>query len=232
MMETKKETKEPQYQIQVETMEKLGPVLLGPTTSHLYRSDPRHLGFLLARYKFCSKVLSGKNSVVEVGSGDGFGSRVVLQEVQSVHGLDFDPLFVEWANDQAKKEGIDSHFSCLDIIKDSIPGTYDAAYSLDLIEHIEKSQDHVYMQNICNALKPEALCIIGTPNVTASPYASKWSVEGHINLKSADELKELMSDYFHNVVIFSMNDEVVHTGYYPMAHYLFGVGSVLKEGSA
>lgn len=24
--------------------------------------------------------------------------------------------------------------------------------------------------------------------------------------------------------LFSMNDEVVHTGYYPMAHYLIAVG--------
>jgi hypothetical protein len=32
-----------------------------------------------------------------------------------------------------------------------------------------------------------------------------------------------MEDYFHNVFVFSMNDEVVHTGYYPMAHYLFAV---------
>jgi len=28
-----------------------------------------------------------------------------------------------------------------------------------------------------------------------------------------------MERHFHNVLIFSMNDEVVHTGFYPMAHY-------------
>ena len=36
-------------------------------------------------------------------------------------------------------------------------------------------------------------------------------------------LKSLLSKYFHNVFIFSMNDEVVHTGFYPMAHYLFAL---------
>ena len=33
-------------------------------------------------------------------------------------------------------------------------------------------------------------------------------------------LKRLMVRYFHDVFIFSMNDEVVHTGYHKMAHYL------------
>jgi hypothetical protein len=37
-------------------------------------------------------------------------------------------------------------------------------------------------------------------------------------------LKALLDIYFENSFIFSMNDEVVHLGYYPMAHYLFGVG--------
>ena len=29
--------------------------------------------------------------------------------------------------------------------------------------------------------------------------------------------------HFHSVFVFSMNDEVVHTGFYPMAHYLLAV---------
>jgi hypothetical protein len=29
-----------------------------------------------------------------------------------------------------------------------------------------------------------------------------------------------MERYFHTVCVFSMNDEVVYTGFYPVAHYL------------
>jgi hypothetical protein len=32
-----------------------------------------------------------------------------------------------------------------------------------------------------------------------------------------------MQRFFHNVFMFSMNDEVVHTGYHKMAHYLFAL---------
>ena len=38
-----------------------------------------------------------------------------------------------------------------------------------------------------------------------------------------------MQQFFHNVFVFSMNDEVVHTGYFPMAHYLLALGCTLKS---
>lgn len=50
----------------------------------------------------------------------------------------------------------------------------------------------------------------------------------HINLYSHERLKGLMCGYFHNVFMFGMNDEVVHTGFPSMAHYLFAVGAGVK----
>jgi len=73
------------------------------------------------------------------------------------------------------------------------------------------------------------VCIIGTPSLESQAYASKASKEGHVNCKSAPDLKELMQRHFHNVFLFSMNDEVVHTGFHPLAHYLFALCSGVKN---
>ena len=59
--------------------------------------------------------------------------------------------------------------------------------------------------------------------IESQKYASKESREGHVNCKSGEELRESLKQYFVNVFIFSMNDELVHTGYTPMAHYLIGL---------
>ena len=67
------------------------------------------------------------------------------------------------------------------------------------------------------------MVIIGTPSLESQKFASKVSEQGHINCKSGKELRDLMLQWFHHVLLFSMNDEVVHTGFYPMAHYLFAV---------
>ncbi len=54
--------------------------------------DPRRLLFVLARYKFVAKMLSGKQRVLEVGCGDAFGTRSVLQEIGAIQGLWTDHL--------------------------------------------------------------------------------------------------------------------------------------------
>ena len=218
------QTREPQYQEQFEAFAERGPVRLGPAASHIWRTDPRRLGIVLARYKFCAKMLSGKDRVLEVGCSDGFAIRVVLQEVGSVHGVDFDPLYVEAARAYAEEEGPRCTFETIDIVRERPAGTFDAAYSLDVIEHIPAEYEHDALANIATALDPDGACLVGTPNVTATPYASRWSQEGHVNMKSGESLRVLMAAHFRNVVLFSMNDEVVHTGFTPMAHYLLAMG--------
>lgn len=221
--------KEPQYAIQFETLRKKGPVNMGPTASHLWRNDPRHLCFLLSRYKFCSKLLAGKKNVLDIGCGEGFGTKIVLQTVGHVHGIDFDPLFIEHARILYSKENLKCSFSVCDITKRKPDkGPYDGVYALDFIEHIKPEAEHKVMTNICSALTEHAVCILGTPNISAQRYAGPDSAKGHINLKDADTLKGLLENYFYNAFIFSMNDEVVHTGFYPMAHYLLGVGVSVK----
>ena len=48
------------------------------------------------------------------------------------------------------------------------------------------------------------------------------------NLKDAP-LKQMLDRRFRNGFLYSMNDEVVHTGFSPMAHYLIAVGVGLKR---
>jgi cyclopropane fatty-acyl-phospholipid synthase-like methyltransferase len=213
--------KEAQNQIQFDNYKK-SAAQLGPYTTHIWRHDPRHLGFLLARYKFVAKMLEGKESALEIGCGDAFGVPVVAQTVKHIHGVDFEPMLME--DNRSRLKGINCSFSVVDITKGRPDGKFDAAYSLDVIEHIPKEIEHKYFENIASVLPKNGIFIMGTPNVTANAYASEASKIGHINLKSHAEIKKTMSQYFENVFVFSMNDEVVHTGYGPMAHYLIGMG--------
>ena len=90
-----KETREPQYNRCLELRDTIGLTSLGLMTNQVWYDDPRRLTFLLARYKFVAKMLAGRRNVGEVGCGDAFGTRVVLQEVPDVTVYDFDPLFIE-----------------------------------------------------------------------------------------------------------------------------------------
>ena len=66
------------------------------------------------------------------------------------------------------------------------------------------------------------------PTLESQKYASKGSKLGHINCKSKKELKKTLSKFFNNVYMFSMNDEVLHTGYDKMSHYIFALANSKK----
>jgi 2-polyprenyl-3-methyl-5-hydroxy-6-metoxy-1,4-benzoquinol methylase len=216
------ESRERQYQAHLTLRDTKGLSRLGLRANAAWHADPKRLGIVLARYKFVAKMLSGKERVLEIGCGDGWASRVVRQEVQSLVGVDFDPVFIEDA-----RSGMESPWSfelrVHDILEGPVAGPFDAAFALDVIEHIPQADEHRFMTNIAASLTSPGVAIIGSPSLESQAYASPLSKEGHVNCKSAPDLKQLMLQHFHEAFIFSMNDEIVHTGFYPLAHYLFAL---------
>ena len=223
-------TREPQYNRCLELRDTIGLASLGLMTNQIWYDDPRRLAFVLARYKFVSRMLSGCRNVGEVGCGDAFGTRIVMQEVQDVTVYDFDPVFIEdirMRQDERWPLKAEVH----DIVEAPLPRRHQALFSLDVLEHIAPEHEHAFVRNMCASLPDNGLLVIGTPSLESQSYASQPSIAGHVNCKSGNELKTFLSDYFRNVFILSMNDEVVHTGFSPMAHYLFAICNDPKSNS-
>lgn len=217
-------TREPQYQFEVDLALREGIARLGIMTNQRWRDDPRGLLFILARYKFVAKMLSGKQRVVEIGCADAFGTRIVQQEVGSVTAIDFDPVFIDDARSRMAAEG----WQCETVIHDILtgpmpPGGFDAAYSLDVFEHITPEKEDLFVGNIARSLVPNGVAVIGSPSLQSQAYASEGSKVGHVNCKDGKDYRKVMERHFANVFLFSMNDEVVHTGFSPMAHYLLAL---------
>jgi SAM-dependent methyltransferase len=217
-------TREPQYQFEVEMALRDGFARLGIVSNQRWRDDPRGLLFILSRYKFVAKMLSGKHRVVEIGCGDAFGTRIVQQEVGAVTASDFDPVFIDDARQRMAAEG----WACETVVHDILtgpvpPGGFDAAYSLDVFEHIPAESENVFVGNIARSLTRSGVAVIGSPSLQSQVYASEGSKAGHVNCKDGRDYRRVMERHFDNVFLFSMNDEVVHTGFTPMAHYLFAL---------
>lgn len=217
-------TKETQYQVCVEAADERGYETLGLRGSESWYQDPKHLVFRLSRYKFVAKMLAGRKHVLEVGCGDAFGTRIVQAEVGKVTAIDFDPVFIDDVKQRmVPRWQFDAHVH--DMLEGPVPGQFDAVYSLDVLEHIEQPKERLFLKNAFGSLDVNGAAIIGLPSLESQPYASVQSKLGHVNCKSAPELKQLMEEFFHNVFVFSMNDEVVHTGFHKMANYVFAIGA-------
>lgn len=196
---------------------------VGPWTSYSLLNDPKHLAFVLSRYKFVAKMLQGRESALEVGPGDGIGLPIVAQSVRKLHAVDWDARLIEGNKRRLADFGNIEH-RCIDLNKQDINIKVDAAYTVDVIEHIAPADEEAFVRRIVRCLHPDGVLITGTPNITASPFASPRSEVQHINLKSMETLEKMTRKYCRNVFMFGMNDEVLHTGFSPMCHYIWSLG--------
>jgi len=204
---------------------------LGEYNTFHYLTDPRRMSFLFARYKFVSKMVDGFKQVLEVGCQECLGAGLVAKSVGRLVATDF---FVSHIESSKKRLGglipnID--FMPHDIMEGpvKIKGGFDAAYCLDVFEHFDPEQVGLFFKNISASLNKNGVLIIGTPSLESQVHASEASRLQHINCMSGKDLAKLCKKYFNNVFMFGMNDETLHTGYLPMAHYLLALCAGVKK---
>jgi hypothetical protein len=183
-------------------------VTLPPLVSESWTKDPKHLGFVLARYKFVAKMLTGLGPVAEIGAGEDFASRIVAQEVTAIHRYD--------------KIGSPS-VAAVDICRSELPLPYRAIYAIDVLEHIPHEQRPSALTNIRRSLTPNGIFIAGCPSLESQKYANGRSRDGHVSCMSGEQFRTELKEHFDNVFMFSMHDEVVTAAFLPMAHYLFAL---------
>ena len=206
-------------------------IKLGPWTSYSLLEDPKHMLFVLARYKFVAKMLRQGGRTLEVGCGDGFGAPIARQQSSEYIGIDVDERLITDNTLRLSSVIPNLYFKLQDITQTNSTnlGLFDTIFSIDVLEHLDADKETPFIEKSIEHLDNKGIYICGTPSAYSYEYASERSRIQHINLKTAPEKKELFEKYFDYVWIFSMNDEVVHTGFYPMAHYLFAVCAGKKK---
>jgi len=220
-------TKEKQYNPILSLNEKEGLSKFGLMSHYCWMTDPTKTAFCMSRYKFVGKMLKNKNQVLEIGCADGFYSEIVDQHVKNLTISDFDPIFINNFK-HIKKKNSKIKSIVFDILKKPLKKKFDAIYCIDVLEHVNPKKEKLFFLNVKKMLNKNGVFICGIPSIESQKYASKGSKEGHVNCKSGEDLRKTINRHFNNSFMFSMNDEVVHTGFFPMAHYLWGIGCAKK----
>jgi len=185
------------------------------------RQSPRRMLFAMSYYKFAAKMVGAGRCVLDIGCGEGLGTWLMAVECGEAKGIDLDTDAVasaqrNWANDPRIS------FECGDAFE-LADRRWDAVIDFDGIEHIHPEQADSYLAKIAGLLAPEGVVVIGTPNITSRPHASKRADAGNVNLYSGERLETALKQLFDHVFVFSANDEVVHTGSWLMAHYFLAL---------
>lgn len=201
---------------------------MGPNTSNRYLGNPSRIAFMLARYTAAAKMLDGSETILDVGCGDGFGTATFLSntDAKKIIGIDFDEELVAYANRELRpKLDMDRiEFRHGDIL-DMQAEYFDGICSLDCVEHIEPERSQAFLETLCRMLHPGGLAVIGTPNEYAAHLGSAHSRLGHINSLTPQELRaDMLRAGFSRVLMWGMNDTMLHSGHPQLWHYVIGLG--------
>jgi 2-polyprenyl-3-methyl-5-hydroxy-6-metoxy-1,4-benzoquinol methylase len=166
------------------------------------RYTPETLGNIylehMHRYLLVSDLVAGKD-VLDIASGEGFGSYAMSRFARSVTGVDIDLTSVEHALRRYKKPNLDFRSgSCSDIPLDN--NSVDVVVSFETIEHHD--QHDQMMQEVSRVLRPGGIFIISSPEKHEYTDVPGTRNPFHIKELYRDEFQALMRAHFRNVAFY------------------------------
>lgn len=204
----------------------------GPTNVDRLLGDAKRMAFFHSRYKFAAKMLRRCKHILDVGCGDGIGTLTLVHDTEArrVTGLDGEKELIDFAVDELLPAALAARpqddrrleFVTCDFLNSPYVN-FDGLCCLDVIEHIDPAEAGKFIDMLARSLQGYGVAVIGTPSLASAQWASEHSRIGHINLYDADRLHRELRCEFSRVLMFSMNDEMVHTGHEGLAHYHLAV---------
>jgi len=115
------------------------------------------------RYGLCKEYVNGK-IVLDLASGEGYGTAILGENAQSVIGLDLSIESVKASQRKYSRDGkIGFQQGDCRFLPFS-PASFDVIVALEIIEHISEQDQVRALSEIARVLKPDGLLIISTPN--------------------------------------------------------------------
>jgi glycosyltransferase involved in cell wall biosynthesis/2-polyprenyl-3-methyl-5-hydroxy-6-metoxy-1,4-benzoquinol methylase/regulator of replication initiation timing len=150
----------------------------------------------LHRYAFAS--LLGKDAcVLDLASGEGYGSYMISKRAKQVIGIDIDPVAVAHARVTYQKPNLRFCEGRIDRIPIEGERIFDVIVCFEAIEHIE-SQEELLLE-VKRLLKEDGIFIVSTPNKRIYTDADDYSNPFHVKELYYEEFEHLLKEYFEDV---------------------------------
>ncbi len=153
-----------------------------------------------ARYNFAVPFIEGKK-VLDLGCGARKGPYFLAQKAKEVVAADNSREAIDYVRRKWRRENLSY------LVMDATGlkfgnSTFDVVVSFEVIEHILDYRK--YLTEVKRVLKPGGVAILSSPNrIFSSPDAHPVS-RGHIKEFSAQEFKNLLSEYFSRLTMYGI----------------------------
>ena len=152
----------------------------------------------LQRYHFASELVEGR-AVLDVASGEGYGSELLARRAASVVGVDIDADAISHA---AQRYGR-SNLSFLEGSAAELPiddDSFDVIISFETIEHHDRHVE--MMREFKRVLRPGGLVVISSPDRVE--YSERTGSHNEFHVKELDEaeFRSLLEEHFERHQLF------------------------------
>jgi SAM-dependent methyltransferase len=148
------------------------------------------------RYAFAAQLVAGK-AVLDVGSGEGYGSAILGKTAASVLGIDVDPASVAHSRATHASDAVQFVEGSALQLASRAREEFDVVVCFEVLEHVA-DHDRV-LEGIAHVLREDGVLVLSTPD--REPYNAAISEPNpfHVREVSAAELRELIRRRFAHV---------------------------------
>lgn len=148
----------------------------------------------LHRYLFAKQLTSGKR-VLDIASGEGYGSALLAYTATSVVGVDISPEAIAHASAKYRADNLEYRLgSCAAI--PLMDHSVDIVVSFETIEH--HVEHEAMMREIKRVLIPGGLLVISSPDKLEYSDRIGYDNPYHVKELYREEFESLLGDYFKN----------------------------------
>lgn len=150
----------------------------------------------LHRYAFAEELVAGK-VVLDLGSGEGYGSALLGRTAASVLGLDIDLASIEHSRANHDVDAVTFAQGSAEELASRAPGEFDVVVCYEVLEHV--TQHESVVDGIGHVLRDDGILILSTPD--REPYNAAIAEPNPFHLRevTAVELHELLRRRFARV---------------------------------
>jgi len=144
------------------------------------------------RYAWALPWIKGQD-VLDVASGEGYGSHLISQEAKSVVGVDIDVKTIEHAREKYNRDNLS--FQVGDVLNLPVEDSrFDVVVCFETIEHLA---DHPrLMTELKRVLKPDGLLLMSSPDKSSYSDQTGYDNPFHVKELYREELDQLLATHF------------------------------------
>jgi len=150
------------------------------------------------RYLFAAGLVRGKR-VLDVASGEGYGSALLAGSAAEVVGVDVSAEAVAFARERYPASNLRFLAGSAGAIPVEGTACFDAVVSFETIEHVPADVQAAFLAEVKRLLVPGGLLVISTPNKLVYSDQPGYRNQFHLREFRADEFRAFLRERFHNV---------------------------------